>query len=173
MKQSFDPGPLNLLFHEISNEIFINSRVRFCVPEFELISDLLEGNVDFVLISNPYNMLALPFFTEYTKFQGKIYATEPTLQIGRQFMEELVEFMEASNMPDNPLWQKEEIMSTMPPTFLQQFGGSIKWKRLYTKDDVENCISKVTGVSYGQEIHVTSSMKLVPYSSGFCLGSAN
>lgn len=28
-------------------------------------------------------MMALPFITEGTGFKGKVYATEPTLQIGR------------------------------------------------------------------------------------------
>ena len=39
--------------------------------------------IDIILISNFHCMLALPYITEYTNFSGVIYATEPTLHIGR------------------------------------------------------------------------------------------
>ncbi|KAL0485763.1 hypothetical protein AKO1_003253, partial [Acrasis kona] len=35
-------------------------------------------------------MLALPYLTSNPSFNGTIYATEPTTQIGRKFMEELI-----------------------------------------------------------------------------------
>ena len=41
------------------------------------------SDIDIVLISNYHCMMALPFITEYTNFKGIIYATEPTLHIGR------------------------------------------------------------------------------------------
>lgn len=40
-------------------------------------------DVDTILLSNHACMLALPFITEETGFKGRVYATEPTLQIGR------------------------------------------------------------------------------------------
>jgi len=40
-------------------------------------------NVDYIFISNFYQMMALPLITEYTHFTGKIYATEPTVEFGR------------------------------------------------------------------------------------------
>jgi len=44
------------------------------------------SEVDVILLSNYHNMLALPFITECTGFKGVIYATEPTLHIGRYVM---------------------------------------------------------------------------------------
>jgi len=41
------------------------------------------SEVDVILLSNYHNMLALPYVTECTGFKGVIYATEPTLHIGR------------------------------------------------------------------------------------------
>jgi integrator complex subunit 9 len=43
------------------------------------------AQIDAVLVSNFTTMLALPYLTHCTHFRGKIYATEPTLQIGRYF----------------------------------------------------------------------------------------
>jgi len=41
------------------------------------------SEVDVILLSNYHNMLALPYITESTGFKGVLYATEPTLHIGR------------------------------------------------------------------------------------------
>ncbi len=55
-------------------------------------------------------MMALPFITEHSSFKGKVYATEPTVRIGKQLMEELVQYDAASTIIDHPLWQKREIL---------------------------------------------------------------
>lgn len=49
-------------------------------PQRELL-DL--STIDVILISNYHCMMALPYITEHTGFTGTVYATEPTLQIGR------------------------------------------------------------------------------------------
>ena len=41
------------------------------------------SQIDIILISSYTCMLALPYLTEYTGFKGIIYATDPTVQIGR------------------------------------------------------------------------------------------
>lgn len=41
------------------------------------------STIDVILISNYHCMMALPYITEHTGFTGTVYATEPTLQIGR------------------------------------------------------------------------------------------
>lgn len=41
------------------------------------------STVDVILISNYHCMMALPYITEHTGFTGTVYATEPTVQIGR------------------------------------------------------------------------------------------
>jgi len=52
------------------------------------------GSIDVVLISNYTTMMALPFITEETKFRGIVLMTEPTLQFGRIFMEEMIDYLE-------------------------------------------------------------------------------
>ncbi len=60
--------------------MFIDSSPEFLTP-LDKIVDFSE--IDIILISNYMNMLALPYITEGTGFNGTVYATEPTLQIGR------------------------------------------------------------------------------------------
>lgn len=67
---------------ENNDRVFIDSPLEFCPPLDKLIDF---AQVDVILISNYLCMLALPYITEGTSFQGRVYATEPTLQIGRYF----------------------------------------------------------------------------------------
>jgi integrator complex subunit 9 len=60
--------------------VFVDSAPEF-LPPLDKLVDFSE--IDVILISNYMNMLALPFITEGTGFSGSVYATEPTLQIGR------------------------------------------------------------------------------------------
>lgn len=57
-----------------------NLRFSSVWPQKELL-DL--STIDVILISNYHCMMALPYITERTGFTGTVYATEPTLQIGR------------------------------------------------------------------------------------------
>ena len=66
----------------LPNKIFFFFFARFTRHLFQLgVLDLSE--VDVILISNHHCMLALPYITEFTNFAGVVYATEPTLHIGR------------------------------------------------------------------------------------------
>ncbi|VDN33885.1 unnamed protein product [Gongylonema pulchrum] len=42
-------------------------------------------SIDAILVSNWMSLVALPFFTENTNFSGAVFATDPTLQLGRSF----------------------------------------------------------------------------------------
>lgn len=56
----------------------------FAVYTHILQRELLDlSTIDVILISNYHCMMALPYITEHTGFTGTVYATEPTLQIGR------------------------------------------------------------------------------------------
>jgi Cft2 family RNA processing exonuclease len=55
-------------------------QIKLHTPTFNLVDF---GEIDVILISNFYNISALPYITELTAFKGKIYATEPTIQIGK------------------------------------------------------------------------------------------
>lgn len=68
---------------ECCDQVFVDSPPEFCPPLDKLVDF---SQVDVILISNYLCMMALPFITEGTGFKGKVYATEPTLQIGRYAM---------------------------------------------------------------------------------------
>lgn len=55
------------------------------------------GEIDIILISNYLCMMALPYVTEHTGFRGLVYATEPTLQIGRYFVNIIISFVQRDN----------------------------------------------------------------------------
>eukprot|EP01098_Paradermamoeba_levis_P010049 TRINITY_DN4207_c0_g2_i1.p1 TRINITY_DN4207_c0_g2~~TRINITY_DN4207_c0_g2_i1.p1 ORF type:complete len:704 (-),score=190.32 TRINITY_DN4207_c0_g2_i1:65-1936(-) len=105
-------------------------------------------------------MFALPFITEYSGFKGKIYATEPTIQIGRQLMEEMVTLCKLQSSAQNP----NQTQASNEPHHHHQ---------LYSHFDVEKCIAKILPLNYGEEINIYSSLRIRPISSGFSLGSAN
>lgn len=57
---------------------------RCMSPSLSLQTELIDlSTVDVILISNYHCMMALPYITEHTGFTGTVYATEPTMQIGR------------------------------------------------------------------------------------------
>lgn len=60
----------------------LNRYVSF--PPLSFQTELIDlSTVDVILISNYHCMMALPYITEHTGFTGTVYATEPTVQIGR------------------------------------------------------------------------------------------
>lgn len=65
---------------ENGERIFVDSPPEFGPPLDKLIDF---AQIDVILISNYMCMMALPFVTEGTGFKGRVYATEPTLHIGR------------------------------------------------------------------------------------------
>lgn len=59
------------------------AQVRITPPLFFQTELIDLSTVDVILISNYHCMMALPYITEHTGFMGTVYATEPTVQIGR------------------------------------------------------------------------------------------
>lgn len=155
---------------ECAGHVFIDSCPEFCLPEDGII-DFSE--VDLILISNYQNMMALPYITENTGFKGFVYATEPTLQIGRMFMEELVTYIERTpKIRVASRWKQANILKNLPPTLCD----SIKprsWKQLYTMKEINSCLSKVQVVGFAEKLDVYGAMKVSAVSSGYCLGSCN
>lgn len=80
-------------------------------PSLSLQTELIDlSTVDVILISNYHCMMALPYVTEHTGFTGTVYATEPTMQIGRLLMEELVNFIErVPKAQSASLWKNKDI----------------------------------------------------------------
>lgn len=151
------------------NYVFIDSSPEF-QPPLEKIIDFSE--IDVILISNYLNMLALPYITEKTGFKGEIYATEPTLQIARFFLEELVEYIEVAPKPNHATkWKEFKELHNLNSLNLEL--SPLKWKKLFDIDDVDKSLSRVRLAGFDQKIDIYGALEVTPISSGFCLGSAN
>lgn len=67
---------------------FLGNAVMFYDPVSTLQTGMLDlSQLDVILLSNYRCMMALPFITEFAGFKGVVYATEPTLHLGRYFYE--------------------------------------------------------------------------------------
>ncbi|KTG45422.1 hypothetical protein cypCar_00027734 [Cyprinus carpio] len=126
---------------ECSGRVFVDSQPEFCLPEKELL-DL--STIDVILISNYHCMMALPYITEHTGFTGTVYATEPTLQIGR--------------LLPGPLKDAVDVWS---------------WRKCYSVQEVNSALSKVQLVGYSQKVELFGAVQVTPLSSGYSLGSSN
>uniref|UniRef100_A0A1Q3F5E0 Putative cleavage and polyadenylation specificity factor cpsf subunit n=1 Tax=Culex tarsalis TaxID=7177 RepID=A0A1Q3F5E0_CULTA len=147
---------------------FINSAPEF-VPPLDKIINFSE--IDVILISNYTNMMALPFITEGTGFSGTVYATEPTLQIGRFFLEELVEYIEASPK-ENTARMWKDIQHLLPQPLNDVFKPK-SWRHLFSMDAVNKSLARVQMTGYDQKLDIFGALQVTPVSSGFCLGSSN
>lgn len=128
-------------------------------------------DVDAVLISNYSCMLALPFITESPGWRGKVYATEPSILLGRIFMEELIEYLGRTPRPHEAKKWKT-VLSQLPPPLcdIKDIGN---WRRLYTRDMMESSLSKVQMVGFNEKTSIFGLVEISPVSSGYCLGSCN
>ncbi|XP_029416975.1 integrator complex subunit 9 isoform X3 [Nannospalax galili] len=155
---------------ECSGHVFVDSVPEFCLPETELI-DL--STVDVILISNYHCMMALPYITEHTGFTGTVYATEPTVQIGRLLMEELVNFIErVPKAQSASLWKNKDVQRLLPSP-LKDAVEVTTWRRCYTMQEVNSALSKIQLVGYSQKIELFGAVQVTPLSSGYALGSSN
>ncbi|KAF9432612.1 Integrator complex subunit 9 [Entomortierella beljakovae] len=133
----------------------------FKLPDFSGV-DL--KSIDVVLISNYNHILALPYLTEFTEFQGRIFATEPTIEFGRQLMTEFVSFFGTSvtSSPHEFIDRKK---------LIAQSGSG--YYPAYTNADIKACIDKIQPVRFREHIALYGSLKLTAHSAGYCLGSSN
>lgn len=127
--------------------LFIDSALEFQPPNNKII-DFSE--IDVILISNYMNMLALPYITEKTGFKGIIYATEPTLQIGKFFLKELVEYIEASPKTNIATEWKEVIINLPAP--LNEIKNAKSWRHIFSTEDVNNSLARVNVAGYDQKL---------------------
>lgn len=115
-------------------------------------------------------MLALPFITEGTEFDGCIYATEPTLQIGRYFncllhhkvaflssvfhirlyMEELVHYLE--NSPKSKRTSRWKKIVECLPAPLSSALRPEDWKEIYSQKGINAALAKVRMVGFNEKI---------------------
>lgn len=134
-------------------------------------SDIYDiSNVDTILLSNHACMLALPFITEETGFKGRVYATEPTLQIGRYnisqhvllvlgsddddcnrlYMEELVHYLERT--PKNQRSNRwKQVLQSLPPP-LNAALRPTDWRKVYSLKAINAALAKVRMVGFNEKI---------------------
>lgn len=149
------PAPLyqqqvgkNQFLHQQQQEIYIT------VPQWD---SLLIAHIDVVLISNALQLGALPLLVKHADFRAQIFATEPTIQLAKKQLEEMVHF-------EHVLMQQE------PPTKKSKPSAS----RLFSLQDVEYCMSKMTPISFLQVLPLfENQLEAVAVSSGYMLGACN
>ncbi|XP_043918652.1 integrator complex subunit 9 [Protopterus annectens] len=118
-------------------------------------------------------MMALPYITEHTGFTGMVYATEPTVQIGRLLMEELVTFIERVPKAQSAFYWKNKELQRLLPTPLKDAVELSTWRRCYTMQEVNSALSKIQLVGFSQKIELFGAVQISPLSSGYSLGSCN
>ena len=148
--------------------VLVDSEPEFIPPQEEL---FCFSDIDTILISNYTCMLALPFITEKTGFRGKVYATEPSVLLGRIFMEEMLEYLgRAPRHYQATKWKT--VLSQLPPPFCD-LKDVRSLRTLYTKEVMEASLAKVQMVGYNEKMSIFGLLDVCPVSSGYCLGSCN
>lgn len=113
-------------------------------------------HIDIILISNYQNMLALPYITERSDFEGVVYATEPTLEIARKYMEEMLEYIErCPKIKQASIWKRANYYKNIPFPFGPDIYHNCKpysWQQIFTAKEMQNSLSKVKTVGFSQRI---------------------
>lgn len=168
-------------FRDICGQVYLDVEPWYKTAELGLVD---VSSLDAVLISNPEGMLGLPFLTRSPEFSGKIYATSVTTKLGQLMMEELVsmhgQFLQTFGRSDSkmPLWLEPATLAALPGSVKRALVdddgvGRGNWHSLYSKKDVERCMSKVLCLHYEEEISIYDCLQIKPCSSGFELGASN
>lgn len=140
------------------------------------------SEIDVILISNSSSILALPFFTEHPDFNGNVYATgwlssqhvfskcwykdfvvfviEPTVNIGKFFMEELVEFVQNVPKPRASLSKEadgENIYKMLEsslnfPIKLGKNSFNRNLREIYSKKSISDALLKIQVVGFNENI---------------------
>jgi len=153
---------------ECDNQVFVDSSIELLPPQTNIF-DI--STVDTILLSNHSCMLALPFITEETGFKGLVYATEPTLQIGRLYMEELVNYLERT--PKSQRANKWKQIVQLLPAPLNTALKPLDWRKVYSSKAINTSLGKVRTVGFNQKIDICGALNVMAISSGYSLGSCN
>ncbi|MDP2435279.1 MAG: hypothetical protein Q8P67_06015 [archaeon] len=118
--------------------------------------------------------------TEYTSFRGQILCTEQTLEFGKQRMEELVSIYEAAATQRelgwaSDEWRTAESLCTLPDEWLSPvLTLATEGRRLYTRQDVASCVSRVTVVACSEPVvSADGLLEARCHQSGFAIGAVN
>ncbi|CAO3669058.1 unnamed protein product [Umbelopsis ramanniana] len=142
----------------------IEATCVFSIPDLSLV-DI--HAIDCVLLTGTKHMLGLPFLTEYLGYKGRILATESSIEFASQLMEELVLYHGRTTSSAS----RDTLSTSMANT-----GSSVSddgWRSIYTLRDARSCVNKIQAVRFRENITLFSTMRIIPYSAGHSLGSAN
>ncbi|XP_018022076.2 integrator complex subunit 9 [Hyalella azteca] len=152
---------------ECSNRVFVDSPPEFKAPAGQLV-DFSE--LDAILVSNYLSILALPYITNETGFRGTVLMTEPTMQLGRLVMKELVEDIERcpkARCSDG--WKQCLRLLPAPLCHVRPHA----WRRIYTAAGIAEALSYVTIVAYNEAVSICGAVQATAVCSGFSVGSCN
>ncbi|PVV04408.1 hypothetical protein BB560_001089 [Smittium megazygosporum] len=132
------------------------------------------GKVDFILISSFEQVDLLPFITENTGFNGKIYVTEPTKEYTRHSLEEKV--LIKNNCPVNSAFvisKAAEINNSQLYSSPMIFSEDSENEFGIGLDAISRCVDKLVIVNFNSVIYPKSQLKIYCKSAGYAIGSAN
>ena len=125
----------------------VDSEPEVLPPQSKLFS---YADIDAILVSNYTCMLALPFITESKGFRGKVYATEPSVLLGKIFMEEMIDYLgRAPRHHEATKWKT--VLSQLPPPLCDIKDVEI-WRKLYTKEMMEASMARVQMVGFNEKV---------------------
>ena len=131
-------------------------------------------HVDVILITSYQTMLALPYITEFTEFDGIVYATEPTIQFARHYIDEMLEYIERTpKTKEANRWKTKNVLMQLPLVVGVEGMRPHLWKKIYNAKQVSNCFSKVKAVSYNEKLDIFGAFEVQAVSSGYLIGSCN
>lgn len=123
-------------------------------------------SLDYILITNFYNLACLPYITEYHGFKGKIYATEPTVQLGKQLLIELSRMLSS----DHATSESQKHGSSLSA---EQLSHLQLYRKIYTEAEIASAFSKVSICAFDEQVRLLGALTASPHSAGYCLGSCN
>ncbi|KAF3337374.1 integrator complex subunit 9 [Carex littledalei] len=145
------------------------------------------SSLDAVFISSPWALLGLPFLTRKPGFSKStmIYATEPTVRLGRLMMEELVSmhmeyvrYYGSDKKLGLPDWMNWTELEGLQMEWKRMVLGEEKeeltgWMPLYSAGDIKDCIDKIQPLRLGEEACFNGILVIKALSSGLEIGSCN
>ncbi|KAJ1920093.1 hypothetical protein IWQ60_007082 [Tieghemiomyces parasiticus] len=150
------------------------TRASHSIPSLWADLNLVDwGSVDFILISNHTQMLALPFIMGYSAFAGAVYFTEVGLVFARCWIEELVQYQETPRVSRPAVGPSSSTAVSSTSTARSGAVGGDLRHLPYTHSDALQCLEKIMSLRYKETQCPFHHVKVTPYSSGFALGSAN
>lgn len=150
------------------DQVFVDAPLEVHPVPLHLVSI---NSIDAILVSNWMSLLALPFFTERSEFRGTVYATDPTLQLGRLVMEEMLEYLERSEKTKvDEQWKQHDVFANFPNV---PSSDPREWIGFYTRAQMQHAIARVHILSFHHTVNVSDVLTITAYSSGYSIGSCN